>query len=113
MREHEQAVKQLSSNFPAGTVWLHVVAVWPEYAGCGFMSNSAMENPCHIDQRLTELEIKASFSDDLLDELNRAIFRQQQQIDSLIRELGHLRRQSPDAGAGVARGARDEMPPHY
>ncbi len=77
------------------------------------MSNSAMENPRHIDQRLTELEIKASFNEDLLDELNRAIFRQQQQIDSLIRELGHLRRQSPDAGAGVARGARDEMPPHY
>ena len=77
------------------------------------MSNSAMENPLHTDQRLTELEIKASFNEDLLDELNRAIFRQQQQIDSLIRELGHLRQQGPDAGAGVPRGARDEMPPHY
>ncbi len=102
-----------SNDFSAGTARLHAVAVWQEYAGRGFMSNSAMENPRHIDQRLTELEIKASFNEDLLDELNRAIFRQQQQIDSLIRELGHLRRQSPDAGAGVARGARDEMPPHY
>lgn len=77
------------------------------------MSNSAMENPLHIDQRLTELEIKASFNDDLLDVLNRTIFRQQQQIDSLIRELGHLRQQGADSATGVSRGARDEMPPHY
>ena len=77
------------------------------------MSNSAMENPRHTDQRLTELEIKASFSEDLLDELNRATFRQQQQIDRLIRERGPLRQQGPDAGAGVARGTRDAMPPHY
>jgi SlyX protein len=34
-------------------------------------------------RRLTELEIKASFTEDLLDQLNQVIVRQQQQIDTL------------------------------
>jgi SlyX protein len=42
-------------------------------------------------QRLTALEIKASFAEDLLDELNRVVIRQQQQIDALVRELTELR----------------------
>ena len=42
-------------------------------------------------RRLTELEIKASFTEDLLDQLNQVIVRQQQQIDTLVREIGHLR----------------------
>jgi SlyX protein len=44
-------------------------------------------------QRLTALEIKASFAEDLLDELNRVVIRQQQQIDALVRELAQLREQ--------------------
>ena len=48
-----------------------------------FRSNRGMENlplADNTDQRLTELEIKASFSEDLLDELNQVIVRQQTQI---------------------------------
>jgi SlyX protein len=65
------------------------------------------------DQRLTELEIKASFSEDLLDELNRVIVRQQSQIDQLIREIGHLRQRGLDATTGVAPNPMDDLPPHY
>lgn len=66
------------------------------------------------DQRLTELEIKASFSEDLLDHLNQAIVRQQQQIDALLNEVRHLRQQIPAADAGgTVRSLRDELPPHY
>ncbi len=42
-------------------------------------------------QRLTELEIKASFTEDLLDQLNLVIVRQQGQIDALLHELRQLR----------------------
>lgn len=77
------------------------------------MSNSAMEHPQDTDQRLTELEIKASFTEDLLDQLNQTVFRQQQQIDALLREVSQLRRQQPDGGAGMVRNLRDELPPHY
>ncbi|MGV8805104.1 MAG: SlyX family protein [Polaromonas sp.] len=66
-----------------------------------------------IDQRLTELEIKASFSEDLLDELNLVIVRQQQQIDTLTRQLADLRLQLPEAGASAFGRASDELPPHY
>lgn len=65
------------------------------------------------DQRLTNLEIKASFSEDLLDQLNQIIIRQQQQIDTLMRELSHLRQSTPDASAGQPRNLRDELPPHF
>ncbi len=64
-----------------------------------------------IEQRLTALEIKASFTEDLVDQLDQVILRQQQQIDSLLREIGHLRQPAP--GVGQPQDLRDELPPHY
>ena len=64
-------------------------------------------------QRLTALEIKASFAEDLLDELNRVVIRQQQQIDALLRELTQLREQQPSGVAGNAARLTDDLPPHY
>jgi SlyX protein len=65
------------------------------------------------ERRLTELEIKASYADDLLDTLNAVVARQQEQIHLLLRELGHLCRQGADEGSAPARNLRDELPPHY
>lgn len=67
----------------------------------------------HTEQRLTELEIKASFNEDLVEQLNQVVFRQQQQIDALVREVSQLRLQMPEPGTGGARNPRDELPPHY
>jgi SlyX protein len=64
-------------------------------------------------ERLTELEIKASFAEDLLDQLNLVIVRQQQQIDLLTRQVKHLREQQPDGVAGGAARQTDDLPPHY
>lgn len=64
------------------------------------------------DERLTELEIKSSYADDLLEQLNHIVARQQQQIDVLQRELIALRQQLRDA-PGVAVGSGHEPPPHY
>jgi SlyX protein len=66
-----------------------------------------------LDQRLTDLEIKASFADDLVDHLNRLVARQQDQIDWLLREVAALRQQGPEADAGSGGRLRDELPPHY
>ena len=66
-----------------------------------------------IDHRLTDLEIKVSFNEDLLDQLNQVIIRQQQQIDALMREVTELRQQIPDAGSGIFSRAGDDLPPHY
>lgn len=78
------------------------------------MSNSAMEPDNNIEQRLTDLEIKASFTEDLLDKLDQVIIGQQRQIDLLIREIADLRQQPPvDGGAGAARSLRDDLSPHF
>ncbi|CAN5640674.1 SlyX family protein [soil metagenome] len=77
------------------------------------VSNSAMDNPQDIDRRLDDLEIKASYTEDLLDQLNMTIYRQQQQIDSLVQQVLQLRQQVPDGGPGGPRSLRDELPPHY
>ena len=73
-----------------------------------------MEPASNIDQRLTDLEIKASFTEDLLDQLDQVIARQQKQLDALTRQLAQLQEQSMQTSAGsVTRNPRDELPPHY
>ena len=65
--------------------------------------------------RIAELEAKATLADDLLDELNRTVFRQQQQIEQLARDLQALRERVRDLGE-APRAASDpgaEVPPHY
>ena len=69
-----------------------------------------------MEARLTELEIKASYSEDLLDRLNEVVVRQQAQIDALQRALRALREQAQaepgtSSQAGFA-SLRDELPPH-
>jgi SlyX protein len=64
------------------------------------------------DARLTELEIKVSYTEDTLDQLDQTIIRQQAQIDLLLRELTLLRQQQGSEGGGP-RNPRDELPPHY
>jgi SlyX protein len=66
-----------------------------------------------LENRVTNLEIKASFTEDLVDSLNQIIVRQQQDIDTLVRQLRQLREQQAGAQAGAARNLRDELPPHY
>jgi SlyX protein len=80
-----------------------------------FLSNGGMDNaPRELAERLTELEIKAAYADDLLDQLNMTIYRQQQQIDRLIEQVVQLREQSRNsAQEGTARSPADELPPHY
>jgi SlyX protein len=65
------------------------------------------------EDRLTNLEIKASFAEDLLDKLDQIIIRQQDQIDRLQAEVNWLRQQTPADGATAPRNLRDELPPHY
>lgn len=72
-----------------------------------------METTHRIEQRLTDLEVKACFTEDLVDDLNCLVARQQDQIDLLLREIGRLRQQGADAEPAGPRSLRDELPPHY
>lgn len=68
-----------------------------------------------LSRRVKELEIKAGFAEDLLEQLNQVVHRQQSQIEKLAQQIGQLRRQLADSddGKGAFRSLRDELPPHY
>ncbi len=66
------------------------------------------------EDRLTELEVRLAFQDELLDAVNLTVARQQQQIDLLqsqLRELYELVRYGAP-GSGNAQ-SQHEIPPHY
>jgi SlyX protein len=87
------------------------------------LSNSAMtptsplrapaDDPAAVSSRIDALEIKASDADDSIEQLNLAVYRQQQQIDRLMAQVAQLRMQIPEGGTGMGGSARDELPPHY
>jgi len=65
------------------------------------------------ESRLAEMEIKLSFNEDLLEDLNRIVAHQQQQIadlEQLVRDLRLQMQRSlpPDTSASA-----QEIPPHY
>ena len=67
-----------------------------------------------LEARVMDVEIKLSYMEDLVDQLNMTIYRQQQTVDLLLEEVRNLRRQSaPAEGAALSRNLRDELPPHY
>lgn len=74
-------------------------------------------SPQTAESRLLALEEKLAFTEDLVDELNRVVARQQQQIEALARELVRHRRQVAElverGGEPGASGPAVEVPPHY
>lgn len=72
--------------------------------------NSSLD---HVDQRLTNLEIKTTYTEDLVEQLEQIIVRQQQQLDLLLREVAQLQQPLTDGGLGASRSLRDDLPPHF
>ena len=66
-----------------------------------------------MESRITDLEIKISYTEDLVEDLNRLVFRQQEQIDLLFREIRALREQAQNNQPPEQLSLRDELPPHY
>ena len=64
------------------------------------------------EDRITNLEIKLSFAEDLIEKLNETVYKQQQQIEFLYRELKAIKEQASASIAGAA-SLQDEIPPHY
>ena len=65
------------------------------------------------EDRITNLEIKLSFTEDLIDELNQTIYKQQQQIEFLYRELKSIKEQASGGDGAGESSLKDEIPPHY
>ena len=65
------------------------------------------------DDHLVKIETKLSYQEDLLDELNSIIIRQQKEIDSLKRELLLLQEKITTINESTENTNMDERPPHY
>jgi len=65
------------------------------------------------ERRLTELETKLAFAEDLIDTLNQTVVRQQAQLDSMQQQLRLLHQRIKDFTPDETRSVRDEVPPHY
>ena len=67
-----------------------------------------------LERRLTEIEVKLSYSEDLIETLNHMVYKQQSLIEHLLKEVRFLREQRPaEDGQTQLRDLRDEIPPHY
>ena len=64
------------------------------------------------EDRITNLEIKLSFTEDLIDQLNQTIYKQQQ-IEFLYRELKSIKEQASSGDSAGNSSPKDEIPPHY
>ena len=67
-----------------------------------------------LEARIGEVEIKLTYSEDLIETLNTTVYRQQLQIEQLVQEIRALREDKRNEEARVGqRSIRDDIPPHY
>jgi SlyX protein len=67
-----------------------------------------------IEDRIVDIEIKLARQDDLVDTLNKTVYRQQQKIDELEAVCSALARRLKELrDAATEGGPANEKPPHY
>ena len=66
-----------------------------------------------MDDRIVTLETKMMAAEDLLDELNRTVWRQQQELDLLREQVRQLAQQVKTIQPGSPLRPEDEIPPHW
>jgi SlyX protein len=113
VQEHHQPFQQMQDALFPTKRGSRLLSTKPTEVCPNTQYNAGMESPHDIDRRLTDLEVKSTFTEDLVDRLNQEIIRQQRHIDILVREMRELRQQVAQTDAGTPRGSRDELPPHY
>ena len=66
-----------------------------------------------MENRLTEIEIKLTQMEDLVETLNLTVFRQQEQIATLQQQHQLLSQQLQALALDGPRDPGEEIPPHY
>lgn len=67
-----------------------------------------------MDERLIDIETKLAYQEDLIQELNRIVSTQQQEISGLRRLCDELAERLRSLSESLqATGHADERPPHY
>ncbi|HIF18116.1 MAG TPA: SlyX family protein [Cycloclasticus sp.] len=68
-----------------------------------------------MENRITELEIKVAYQEDTIQQLDRVICQQQDQMDLLKKQIRQLLENThePNESTGDLQSIVDETPPHY
>lgn len=68
-----------------------------------------------VNDEIVELQMKVSFQDSLLEDLNQVIIDQQKQISriELTLETMKIQMNSMQTGSQQESGSQHELPPHY
>lgn len=67
-----------------------------------------------MESRIIDLETKVAYQEDLLEQLNEVVTRQQSEIDELLHQLKQLKRTLKEQlGEGIKPVSEEEPPPHY
>lgn len=66
-----------------------------------------------MEKRIIDLEVKFSFQEDLLAELNEIVTKQQFTIDKLQREMQVIQSTMESGDGAENRSLKDDIPPHY
>lgn len=65
------------------------------------------------EERLVNIETKIAFQEDLIEELNKVIYQQQQKLSQLEAVCASLSRHIQSLEAGNDNKSVNERPPHY
>ena len=66
-----------------------------------------------MQDKMTDLEIRISYLENTIDELNEVVTKQQDQIDLLIREALRVKQQVEQGAEFVRPMSEETPPPHY
>ncbi len=66
-----------------------------------------------LENRVMDLEIRLTYQESILQELNEVVVKQQDQIDLLLAELTRQKEQLDNGAEFVRPNAEETPPPHY
>jgi len=75
--------------------------------------DSNQPKPAASSDTIADLQMRLAYQDDDIRQLNTAVVRQQEAIDTLQREVGRLRELIEGLASPPAEPSGDEPPPHY
>ena len=78
-----------------------------------FTPSSNLSTADATDQRLMDLEVKVTYTEELVEQLDKIIAQQQQHISFLLGEVAELRRPVSDIALQHQNIAQDGRPPHF
>lgn len=68
----------------------------------------------HLEQRIAELEMKSTFQETVIEELNQALIKQQFILDKMQLQLRYVVNKMKDMRpSNIASQAEETPPPHY